>query len=514
MNIRPPVQDFLNMCQEPLPPVVPVEDSITVSAATRELAFAYERFRNTLEPDEEDILRRKSIWRILLRRIPEDRGELVSATAFLQELLRARYITRASRAQAKKIAREFKNVRRILSQLEPAFHGWFLRIVSVSIDRELYDRYREESLVRLMYQDIYSRLRWTDDMVASPDRPIQIFAACHRALFEADDDEITYHYFLNKIPYWKQPSLTNEQLLVIADRLPQLYQDINAVLDHPARQRLAAVLRPAAVPYRMIWDLCQTGAGKFFTDDETLTAAVRSAVKKRLKQISSRMNKRAWHSIIFLFFTKTILTGLIEYPYERFLLGQVHWFALSANIAFHPLLLFTLAVTARLPKGKNTAKIVEHVVSIVTGQELPPIVVRSHKRYGALTWASFAVLYTVLFIAIFWGLFSLLVQLKFSLPAMILFVTFLGIVTFLAARVRRSIDEIRVLPKGENMASLIVSFAALPILEFGGWLTRSIRQLNIILFLMDRVLEAPFKLLIDIAEEWLSFVRERREEIV
>jgi hypothetical protein len=31
---------------------------------------------------------------------------------------------------------------------------------------------------------------------------------------------------------------------------------------------------------------------------------------------------------------------------------------------------------------------------------------------------------------------------------------------------------------------------------------------------MDRILEAPFKLLIDVTEEWFDFVRDRREEIV
>ncbi len=97
---------------------------------------------------------------------------------------------------------------------------------------------------------------------------------------------------------------------------------------------------------------------------------------------------------------------------------------------------------------------------------------------------------------------------------MFFFVIFLGLVSFLATRIRRSADDIRVIPRREGALSAVLGFLALPILEFGRWLAQNIRQINILLFFMDRVLEAPFKLLIDIAEEWFDFVRDRREEIV
>ena len=47
------------------------EELVEVSEATKRIANAYERFRNTLEPDEQDILRRRAIVRILRRRLGE-----------------------------------------------------------------------------------------------------------------------------------------------------------------------------------------------------------------------------------------------------------------------------------------------------------------------------------------------------------------------------------------------------------------------------------------------------------
>lgn len=515
MKIRSQVQQLIELSQEPPLPVIPAEDAITVSIATQKLASAYERFRNTLEPDEEDLLRRKAIGRILARRILEDRPALASATAFLQELLRARYIARASRSHAQFIAQKFEAIRYITQHTDTAFHEWFLSVMAVLIDREFYPRRKEETLVHLMYHDTYPRLRWADNMVEPADRPAQVFIGCHRALFAADDDEIAYHYFLHHLPLWRQDSVSEQTLEATIGYLPDIYEEINTLLTHPGRQRLLTVLRPLSVPYRTLWVICQNPPLlKILAEEQNVPRAARKAIRKRSKQISRRMHTRAWHSILFLFCTKIVLALIIELPYEYFFLRQIHWLALAANTAFHPLLLFVLAISTRLPRANNTEKIIEQLEKIIQGEELSDVVMQAPRQYGPLTWAFFAVLYTLLFMGIFWGLFSLLLRLNFSLPAMILFVTFLGLVTFLAARIRRSTEELRIIPKKEGIFGITISFIALPILEFGSWLSRSIRQLNVILFLMDRVLEAPFKLLIDIAEEWFSFVRERREEIV
>jgi hypothetical protein len=251
------------------------------------------------------------------------------------------------------------------------------------------------------------------------------------------------------------------------------------------------------------------------TDPAALKAATAEAVTGRSRRIRARMNKRAWHSILFLLFTKTILAFLIEVPYEVIFLPYLHFGALATNIAFHPLLLFFLATTVRLPGSNNTERIVDEVYKVITGDSaLPTIIVRQPRRYGAATWSFFAVLYAILFLILFWGLFTVLDLLHFSLIAMFMFVMFLGLVSFLAIRIRRSVSAVRIIPQRESALGSIVSFLSLPVLEFGRWLAVQISQLNVALFFMDRILEAPFKILIDIIEEWFTFVRERKEEIV
>lgn len=514
MTIRPDII-ALQTAQEPAQ-AVPPEELISVSSATRRIAFAYERFRNTLEPDEEDVLRRKALFRILERRLMEDRPTTVTATAILQELIRAHYIRPVSQAYITRFAQIIGRSRLIYERLSGEVASWFLQLVAVALDREIFPRQAEETLVYLMYTDTLKRAAWSAELVAPTDRETQLYMACHRALFAADNYEIAYHYFRHHFPAWRAAEETvaeDTEIVLIARDLPTFYQQMQRLLQHPSRERLTRLMRPVAVPYRILRDIIQEHA-EILNNPEALEGGLKEAIKIRMRRIRERMATRAWHSILFLFFTKTVIAFLVEVPYDLLVLPQIHWFALAINVTFHPILLFLLATTARLPGQRNTDLIMEQVKKILAGEELGTIVITEGRRYGAITWSFFAIIYAVLFMAIFWLMFAVLDGLGFSIVAMFMFVIFLGLVSFLAIRIRHSVDEIRMIPRREGAVGAVFSFLSLPILEFGRWLAQNLNQVNFILFFMDRILEAPFKLLIDVTEEWFDFVRDRREEII
>jgi hypothetical protein len=514
MTSREEVQNLLTYFQ-PTEQIATPESLIEVSTATKRIAFAYERFRNTLEPDEEEILRRKAIRRVLERRLFEDRPPVTIATTLLQEMIRGNYVKSCPKSLAEKVGLILKKAKQVYTSLSPDHAEWFLQLVAVAIDHELFPPSRQEALVHIMYKDTYKRVVWTDNFVAADDRPMQLYLGCHRALFAADNSELAYHYFMHHFPEWKKSEISTEDVNSISKKLPQFHTFIEGSLNHPARDRLTRLLRPVAVPYLALRDMIVENQEAAFDSDDIFNEAAHSAISGRIRKTRDRMSKRAWHSILFLFLTKTLLAFFVEIPYERFLLGQIHYLALATNVAFHPLLLFVLATTVRLPGQRNTERVVDQLKNIVSGEgELPTVMISSPRRYGTTTWSVFAIFYAVMFLVIFWALFSFLDRLDFSLLAMFFFVIFLGLVSFLATRIRRSADDLRVIPRGETVFSAITSFFALPVLEFGRWLAQNIKQLNVLLFLMDRVLEAPFKILIDITEEWFDFIRDRREEIV
>ena len=54
----------------------------------------------------------------------------------------------------------------------------------------------------------------------------------------------------------------------------------------------------------------------------------------------------------------------------------------------------------------------------------------------------------------------------------------------------------------------------MPIVATGKFLSEKFSRVNVFVFIMDFIMEAPFKAFVEIAEEWTKYVKERRDEIV
>ncbi|KXK10911.1 MAG: hypothetical protein UZ22_OP11002000538 [Microgenomates bacterium OLB23] len=60
----------------------------------------------------------------------------------------------------------------------------------------------------------------------------------------------------------------------------------------------------------------------------------------------------------------------------------------------------------------------------------------------------------------------------------------------------------------------IVTFIFLPVIYVGKVLSREIGRINLFILIFDTLIEAPFKVFIDIFEEWSRFVKARKDELV
>jgi hypothetical protein len=47
----------------------------------------------------------------------------------------------------------------------------------------------------------------------------------------------------------------------------------------------------------------------------------------------------------------------------------------------------------------------------------------------------------------------------------------------------------------------------------GKWLSNNVSKVNIFVFIFDFIIEAPFKVFVNVAEEWTRYVKERKDEI-
>lgn len=64
----------------------------------------------------------------------------------------------------------------------------------------------------------------------------------------------------------------------------------------------------------------------------------------------------------------------------------------------------------------------------------------------------------------------------------------------------------------EGIAAALWGLITLPIVRAGRWMSGRFASINVFIFLMDFVIEAPFKMVLRGMDAFLGFLREKREE--
>jgi hypothetical protein len=105
-------------------------------------------------------------------------------------------------------------------------------------------------------------------------------------------------------------------------------------------------------------------------------------------------------------------------------------------------------------------------------------------------------------------------KLHFNIISAIIFFIFLSLVLLFGYRVRFTASELMVTGEKEGFLSNLFNNLTLPFLRLGFWLSRGLSKLNFLIILMDFLIEAPLKIIIEVVDEWTSFIREKREELV
>ena len=91
---------------------------------------------------------------------------------------------------------------------------------------------------------------------------------------------------------------------------------------------------------------------------------------------------------------------------------------------------------------------------------------------------------------------------------------FLSAVLLFAFRIRYNANQLKVESGDESFWGHIVSYLTLPFLNFGFYLSRGLAKINFLTIILDFLIEIPLKNVIEIFEEWTSFLREKREEVI
>jgi hypothetical protein len=509
-----------------------VDTPIRVSEVFGRLARIYERIRTTVEYKGEHVLRRNAIERILKRLTWEKDGlnenadvERIAAN-LLRELIWARYlpnnaIPKHRIIEVEKVIEKYLYVLRNLNNIPTSvpitkIRSWLWGVASSEIE-DFLDPSNRELYVKLMYDWFNNFFIWEDSDIPEHDRQIQIYLAIHRSLPKSDEPIMRYHLLLKEMPNWKNAE--NHEMNEFLFKFPIIYAEIEKHLYYPGRYALYRKIQKHAGAFEIFQTISKEDKGnlKNLIKDETkLQEEIVATCNIRYKQIKKKVSTGIVRSIIYIFLTKVFLALLIEVPYELYKFQDIRYIPLVINMLFPPALMFFIGLSIKLPGDKNTNSIIQKIRSFVYKTDIKQknilYIYQSQTRSSLIN--IFYIIYLISIMIIFGLLAYLLLLLNFTLIGIGIFFIFLSLVLLFTFRVNYSANQLKVESEHESALGYLFNYLTLPFLNVGFYLSKGLAKINFFTVILDFIIEAPFKTIIEIFEEWTSFMREKKEEVI
>ncbi len=491
-------------------------DKIRVTQVGSSAGVLYETVRNFIDYKDEHLLRRSAIERIIKRKLLISPEKNI-ASGLVRELIWAGYLQNDT--VDSDIIQEIENVLEKYKQLlqspqsplaQNKYQLWLLGVMSAELDEIISPRTIEEALNRAMYRLISERIKST-----SKHSDVQVFLAVRRSLFKEDITTLRYHLLLIYLEDWNRNN--QESINKFKQNFLKFHQLFENQLNNSLNIELSRQLRPLTPPFLILKDLIDRNDDPetLFNNPEKLIQEIESTCERKYLQVKNRVNRSIFRSTVYIFLTKMLLTYIFEMPADLYLYGKVKLIPLSINTIFPPTLMYLIGSSISLPGKKNTEKMINMLNQIIyeTPEKATLFNIKSEKK-SSISSNLFAIIYLISFIISFGIIIFMLDLLKFGIVSGALFLLFLCVVSFFAFRIRNTAKEYMVEGKKEGFTSSIVDIFTLPFLRMGQWISLRFAQFNIFMFILDFIIEAPFKAFIEIAEEWIQFLKHKKEEIV
>lgn len=530
LNLKEPAAKFIERIKEidHRSEIKPLE-RIKVSYAARSISFLYEKIRNIVDYKDEYLFRKFAIERILNRVVfiegkRENLGEFI-----LTELVRGRYFPNDSIGIEKigVVDGIIYKYLAILDNADLAKHSeknvhqainWMVSAAAFEIDKNLSSYEKEEALAEFMYDTVKKDIAVGDGFLSERDVIVQVYLAIMRSIFKADRAILSFYLLKMYWPDLFSGTASSASMAEFGKNIFSIKNTIDREIDHSAGEKFFRFIKKRAVVYLIVFDLITKKTAeihqKMTSDKLAFLGEVQQAASSRYKKAREVLSRSFKRSVLYIFITKIILAFIIEVPYELYMFDAVNRQTLAINVIFHPVLLYAVGSSIKTPKKKNTAQIIreaEYIIYKKKVSELPPYYAKFSfsRSSGKIFWF----LYLIMFVVTFGALVYILDYLNFNAVSGGLFILFLSVVSFFAFKIGYPVRELTVVDKRDSLIDVLSDFFYLPIVHFGRWMAERFSQVNIFVFILDFIIEVPFKSFMKIFDDWVKFLKEKREEM-
>lgn len=508
---------------ESLDTIIVDEDvpKIHIEMTTGKAAFFYEKVRNTIGYQEEQMLRRLAITRIISRRARFDKDEQTIVSGLIWELVQSGYlknneVPQEKAAQILSCLKKYSVIENFFPQI---WSEYFFGIMGTEIESILVDNRRNEMIINAFHSQLLRHL-FGEKKDSSDYQTISdcLYYSLLQLFFKLDKSALRYYALKYKIPNWH--NLNIGEKAAIKDQInASAIQIENSLITIPSSKfpKVAKLYYPLFIIIQDIAKNQPKRIREILTSNQKVTVFINQITSQYFSQTMDKLNSSILKAVLFILATKITLGLIFEIPFDRYFHGYINYQPLIINIIFPPLLMYISCSRITVPGAENSKKIVDMAKRFIHNQ---PLADKEKKKYQYTIVRSktlkilMNILYSITAIITMGTLIWALELLKFNIVSGILFFFFLSAVSFLAFRIRRSATDLMVAAERESAFVTLFDFLLLPFLKIGSWLSKKFEKANFLVLIFDFILEAPFKTILEATEHWIAFMREKKDEII
>lgn len=487
-------------------------------------AMIYEKFRNALEYQEDHLIFKNAVSRIIRRQYTLVPG--ITAPELLSDLLNE--LTWANYLNPDDLKPDTTQkvqgiLERYLVILRAARSGYLpkhevnktiINWLACELDEVLKPVCDQDILIDFAYSVLAENVETKGTRISEVDNEIQLKLAIFSTVFKPDNSLIEYWLLKKLYPGWLDYPLSKAK--EFGSSFDPYYNKIRRITNHPARPRYYIYVKRNIAPFILMRDLPAAkgvNAGKVKENPHLL----RNSLLEVYDSVTFATRIKVWRgtmrALVFILLTKISLALFLEVPFDHYLTGTINYLSLCINILLPPFLMLIAGTFVKSPSPKNRETVGKAIDAIATEGIISKGKFQIARKPATTVDNLFNIVYWVISLAILAGVVWALLSLEFNFLSILLFFFFVSAVSFFSFRIRNIALELAMVRVNNDSITSTVEFVFSPFIRIGKVISDRVSRSNPFIIALDFLIEAPFKTILKILNSWFKFVNAKKEEI-
>ena len=519
------VENFIESYIASVPPA-PKEGAATihVDEIATKLATFYERVRALIDYQEEHLLRKSLIGRVLKRRVLLRDVSQNIAEGVIKDIIRAGHLLNDAVPEEKivevgSILTTFLSLSDTQKKLgfgNGVLGEWLLNMTANAVEEALFPPTKDTAIANFMFTVLRQKLAIKGADLPNDEINLQLFIAIQKALLRVDRDLLSYRLLKFVYPNWN--AFTSDEVDRVARELPAIKENIEKSMTHPKAPHFFKLINRYNTVFYLLGDALDTASStddlkKTFGDSVTLATAVEAAYQKRYTREKNLLGPLAFFSVISFLLSKIAVAFAVEIPIDAYFGNFFSLPHVVVNIAFAPLLMLIIVMAIHLPSSKNFALVWKEIEAIVYGSpdKRYTVVVPERRSLGVELIVQF--FYLIVFLGVFYIVVDVLLSYGFTVASTVIFVFFTSLVAATGVKIHNRAKEMSFEERKPTVFSFILDVVSMPFVSVGQVGIAGLAKFNVLVMLVNFIIELPFQIFVEFIENFRSFLKSKKETI-